>query len=226
MARKTTRKPYEPLESGIAEAEAIDAPAVLTVNGKPIDPAFAHAINYAMTDQGIAEAKARAEAGPKPSGVTVGDGPFEKALQRKAEAQVWDSFDPLKEAVDQVRQPGMTYRFLDDKVLKRRGRRGWEPVLDKDGKPVEVAGMRLGAMPAEYADKRNAHYREIGNEQLANAAERYQEDQAKLIRDAGVKGMSPLRIGETLSDNFAHPGMRSQVGVHATRGAIGEAAGE
>src|SRR5437588_12426135 len=126
------RKPFVPKEQGpgagdrdaIAEADAIDAPVVLTVNGKPIPAEFAHAITYSMTDQGQAEARAIDATRPKPSGARVTGDAWDKTLARKADSEVWDSFDPLRDAVDQVREPGMAYRFLSDLNHKRRGRRG------------------------------------------------------------------------------------------------------
>ncbi len=222
----TTGNAQTEAEATIAEAEALEQKEVLTLNGQPIPPEFAHVVNYSMTDQGIAEAAQRAASKPKPSGVRVTGDAWDKSLLRKAEAQVWDSFDPLREAVNEVREPGMTYRFLSDLVHKRRGRRGWEPVLGKDGKPVTVAGMTLGKMPIDVAERRNAHYQAIDTERVQDAAEKFSEDQNRAIRDAGVKGIAPLRTGETLRDNFQHPGMESMVGVHATRGEIGEAPGE
>lgn len=214
----TKRKPFEPKPEtveaqAIQEAESIER--VLTVNGKPIPSEFAHAIPYAQTDQGIAEAKAK----PGLRAVTsvVADA-WDKALDRKAEAQPWDSYDPFTEAVDSVREPGMTYRMLSDRAHKRRGRRGWETVTDKDGKPVQVSGMTLGKMPTEAAERRNSHYREIGNEQLRTAAEAYELEQAKVIRNANIKGFAPLRTGETVTDSHDHPGMVTEVGIQSHRG--------
>jgi len=222
----TKRKPFEPKPeaeasvASIAEAESFDGE--LTVNGKPIPPEFAHVINYAMTDQGQAEARAKdAARGMTPSGASVTRDAWDATLEHKAEAQVWDSFDPLEEAVAKVREPGMAYRFLSDRVTKRRGRCGWEAVAGKDGNAVTVAGMTLGKMPIEAADKRNAHYQQVGNEMLRDAAERYEEEQAKLIRQAKVKGLAPLRAGERLNDNHAHPGMVTPVGFQTSRGDYG-----
>lgn len=229
----TKRKPFEPKAdavinsntdlSGVEEAESIER--VLTVNGKPIPVEFAHLINFAMTDQGQAEARANdVKNGMKSSGARVTGDAWDKTLQRKTEAQVWDGFDPLKEAVDAVREPGMEYRFLSDRVTKRRGRRGWEAASDADGKPVVVAGMTLGKMSTEAAQKRNSHYQEVGNEMLRDAAERYEEGQTKLIREAKVKGLAPLRAGDTLTDSHAHPGMVTPVGFTSSRGLDGDQA--
>ena len=206
-------------QSAIAEAESIEEQVELTINGKPIPPEFAHAVVYSMTDQGKAEAQAT-DALTRPSGAQVLSGPWEKSLQRKADAEVWDGFDPLREAVDAVRQPGMDYRFISDRVLNRRGRRGWEPVTGKDGKPVKVAGMSLGTMPVESAERRNAHYQRVGNDQLETAAQEYELQQSKAIREAKVRGMAPLRVGEEVVDNHAHPGMVTPVGVQTVRGGV------
>lgn len=214
------RKPFQPktdTAAAIEEANSIDAPEVLTVNGKPIPEAFAHLIHYDVTDQGIAAKQQNGKLKATP-GVSIGRDAWEKTLDRKADAEVWDGFDPLKEAVDAVREPGMSYRFISDRVLNRRGRRGWEPANDQDGKAVKVAGMTLGKMPIERAERRNLHYQAVGNDQLQNAAQQYELDQTKLIRDAKVSGMSPLRAGERVKDNHQHPGMVMEAGVHVARG--------
>jgi hypothetical protein len=206
--------------AAIAEAESIetDPKAGWTVNGKPIPLEFAHLIDFKMTDQGIAEARAHDAAMPvKASGIRF-NSKFDRDLERKAGAEVWDSFDPLREAVDGVREPGMNYRFLSDRAVKRRGRRGWEPVIGENGDPVKVADMVLGRMPEEKAEQRNAHYREVGNERLRDAGEQYELDQAKAIRDAKVRGFAPLRAGETVADNHDHPGMVIETGVRTQRG--------
>jgi hypothetical protein len=222
-----TRKPFTPKKpeleptdaAAIAEAEGIDEQPTLTVDGKPVPVEWAHLINYAMTDQGQAEARAKdATQRLKPSGIRF-NSKFDRDLEHKAGAEVWDSFDPLREAVDAVREPGMEYRFLSDRAVKRRGRRGWEPVIGKAGDPVKVADMVLGKMPVANVEQRNAHYRELGNEQLREAAERYETGQAKAIRDANVKGFSPLRAGEVVADNHEHPGMVIEAGVRTQRGA-------
>jgi hypothetical protein len=232
MAR---RKPFEPkigesdptleaklkVAASIEEAESIDAPEVLTVNGHPVPVEFAHLIAREQTDQGIQEKAAQKAVNGKPKatrGVSVGRGGFDKQLDRKADAEVWDGFDPLTEAVDTVREPGMSYRFISNRVLNRRGRRGWEPANDAEGKPVVVAGMTLGKMPTERAERRNRHYQDLANDQLQNAGQQYELDQAKLIRDAKVKGMAPLRVGERVNDNHQHPGMVTEAGVHVSRG--------
>lgn len=217
--RKFTPPAPEDVPAAVtAAAPAADEPRVLHVNGKPVPPEWEHAIVYAMTDEGQAEARGRDRArGMTPSGVKVTADTFDKQLQRKANAEVWDSFDPLKEAVDQVREPGFSYRALSPRVVDKRGMRGWEKVLDKDGRDVKVANLFVARMPEERKEQRNAHYREIGEEALRDAAEQYEEGQAKLVKDAKVGGLAPLRVGDRVRDS-EDPDFGFQVGVSTHRG--------
>ena len=214
--------PADPLE--IAQAASNDGPscedvgaehAVLTVNGKPIPPEFAHVISYRMTDQGIAEAAANRT--HEPSGVEVTGDAWDKALQRRAEAETWDSFDPLVDAVAQVREPGFAYRAISPRVADKRGLRGWEKVLGKDGREQKVGNLFIGRMPIELQKRRNAHYARLGNEQLADSAQQYQLDQEKLVKDANVSGLAPLRVGDHVHDR-TNPDFSATIGVETQRG--------
>jgi hypothetical protein len=184
-----------------------------TVNGKPIPEEFATAIPYAMTDQGLWH---KNHGKPKRM-VEVGDGPWEKKLQQRRDMP-WAGHDPFKEAVNEHREPGFSYRLLSTNVCDKRGKRGWEPVKDDKGNLVKVNSMFLGRMPVELAQERNEHYRRQGNEALIEAQERLVADQEKAIRDAGGQGaVSPLRRGDQLTDT-REPERGAQIGFEQVRG--------
>lgn len=192
-----------------------------TVQGKPIPEHLEHAIPHRLTDQGIDEFNAA-----KPRSrvrVRVTDR-FDMTIQAREAAakdliEPWSTPDPLQEAVDKVadKRPDMQYRALSDNVIKRRGMRGWEPCKDKRGETVKMAGMTLGRMPKELAQKRRDHYRAIGNDALSQAQEALQEQQEKVIRDAKAVGVSPLRRKDTLRDSRDRERVAS-VGLSLHRG--------
>ncbi len=219
-----TKKPPVRKFTPPAPAEAAggaEEPRVLHVNGKPVPEEFSHLIAYSMTDEGQAEARLRDEAtGNVPSGARVTGDAWDKGLDRRANAEPWDSFDPLNDAVKSVQEPGFSYRALSLRVCDKRGLRGWEPVLDKDNRQVKVGSLFLSRMPVELKEKRNAHYREIGEEALRTAEEQYAVDQEKLVRDANVRGLAPLRVGEHVRDR-EDPDLAASIGVHSQRGALG-----
>ena len=204
----------DPAFAAVDAEIAANTPKVLTVNGKPIPEEFAHAISYAVTDQGIAEAKANRT--HEPSGVEVTGDAWDKGLERRA-AEPWDSFDVLADAVATVREPGFAYRAISPRVADKRGMRGWEKVLDKDGKERKVGNLFIARMPVEMQQRRNRHYAQLGNEQLADAAQQYSLDQEKLVKDAGVSGLAPLRAGDHVQDR-TNPELSATIGIETQRG--------
>lgn len=200
------------------EPSSDTAPAarILTVNGKPLPEGFEHVIPFSATDQGIAE---RAAKGPVACVQIVADA-WDKTLAHRAQAEPWDSYDPLTEAVDQVREPGFSYRLLSDRVIKRRSLRGWKPCA-VNGDRVKVGDLFVAKMPTHLKERRDAYYRAIGDEQLANAADNYRLDQEKTVRDGGVVGEAmPLPIGSQVKDS-ADPSLAASIGVETRRGTAG-----
>jgi hypothetical protein len=138
-------------------------------------------ILYQQTDEGIAEANA-----PKQERCArVTQDEFSKALLHRKDAvkdlgmELADAPNPMKEAMDEHIVAGMTGRFLSPKVVDRRGMRGWEKVLDKDGKEIKVRDQFLTQMPAERATARNTAVREHGNRMLGQIKEKYMAEGGK-----------------------------------------------
>jgi hypothetical protein len=226
MATNKTKKPAAQAPADpLAESRRVVAQyaedGALTVNGKPLDPDNPdHAkLFFQQTDQGIAAANiAQGRTG---SGAKVRSR-FEHQIEaREAVADgnlaPWEAPDPLKEAADAHRRPGMAVRALSDRVIKQRGLRKWKPIIGENGDPVKVADMVLGEMPMESAERRNEYYREQGNEAVRQAEEHAREQQEKLIRDGNVVGIKPLKPGETVHDSdngsrVAVSGLRAQRG--------------
>jgi len=93
-------------------------------------------------------------------------------------------------------------------------------VLDKNGKQAKVGNLFLGRMPVERKEKRNAHYRQLSEDALRDAEEQYAMDQEKLVKDAGVGGLAPLRVGEHVRDR-ENPDLATSIGIKTTRGELG-----
>jgi hypothetical protein len=207
-----------PLDEGPVETPAIDRSA-RTVNGRPIPPELLHAIPYENTDQGIAEKQARLAAEGRLS-------PHRVEFTRDAwDAQLdglenFESPDAHKEGILRVARPeGKSFRYLSDKVIEKRGMRGWEFEEDAQGKRIVVGGLALASMPERRAEKRNAHYREQGNAALREAHEHMTERMERTIQDAGIhgQGFSPLQSGDVVHDRL-NPEQAASIGVAHTRG--------
>lgn len=212
-----------PVESGMIGAD--EAPVtgerrVLTVNGRPIAEEDRHKIPYRYTDQGIAEENARKAAegrlatGPK---VEVTGDAWYKGLDA---LENFEGPDAHKEGISRVAHPeGKSFRYLSDKVIDKRGKRGWEFEQDAEGRRIVVGGLTLASMPAAKAERRNEFYRAQGNEALRDATEHAQERIERTIHDAGVKGQgfAPLRTGEMVQD-YLNPDQAASIGVVSTRG--------
>jgi hypothetical protein len=201
------------------------AEAVLTVGGKPIPVAVQHLIPYANTDQGIEEAN-RGRVLEKGAGVQVirAEG-FDAAMEHRRDAgdgkiDIFTAPDPLKEAIDKVREPGFKFKALSPRVIEHRGLRGFEVCRDpKTGQAVSMANMVVGRMPVEVAEQRNKHYRDLGNSALQESEQHFKAQQEQLIRARGGVGLSVLNPGESLhgadlggQDRDVTVGLRSQRG--------------
>jgi hypothetical protein len=140
------------------------------------------ALDYAATDEGVAESNARPNV-REASGVSLGKDGFDKALEERRddvklrEKPLFDSRDPLKELADRHAVPGMRAKFLSANRLKERGGTGdYQIVKDKDGNDVKVRGMVLAHIPEEVAAARTEHYRDRGNQILKQIGETYKSE--------------------------------------------------
>jgi hypothetical protein len=186
----------------------------LTVNGQPIPEHLQHLIPWAQTDQG----RAKNNEGKVAPIVTMVRDEWANKMEGRANLEPWESSRPFEEAVDRVREPGYTYRMLSPTVIDKKGMRGWEPAETRKGERPTVSRMIIGRMPIERAEKRNQHYRDEANEELAATAARYATDQEKSIRDSGREGVSVLHTGDELHA-YDSPERQVPIGVHSKRGA-------
>lgn len=231
----------------------------LTVNGKPIPAEFAHAVPFANTDQGrklmaeggviadqegsrvqvtaAAEDKARVgrargdrsapKIDPRIKGLQ-----FDQAIaaRRSDNLQPWQTPDPMADLTDEHLPDGFKARFLSDKVIKRRGMRGFQPVIDeKTGQPVRMADMIMGAMPADMASQRNEHYRREGEIRQQAAVDEFNEGHDRMMHEARKQGvqLSPLSPGGAISGfspngQGGYAGGAASIGLHQQRGNDGE----
>ena len=194
-----------------------------TVAGKPIPEELAHQVPYNLTDQGIADANAAPQKVARVSRV-VRDAAFERKLERM-QREVEIGADPFAEVIEDLRTETDThiadtdhqFRFLSDRVVKRRGMRNWNVVKDDKGDPIKVADLTLAAMPKEIAELRTEKYRQAGVERFENARATLVASQERLIAESGASGLSPLRNSDNLTD-YDNPDRTATVGVTRQRG--------
>ena len=196
---------------------------VLHVNGKAIPEAFAHAIPYDMTDEGIAEANERRA---EPSGVKLGAGPWEKNLQRREDLadednvsrEIWEGTDPMVGAINEFGKAGMAHRFLSPDRVRSKGLRNWKPVTAPNGDPVKVGNMILGEMPEAKKRQRDRYYSDLSREAVEENAAQIQDIQEKIIRDGGIgrDQARALRRGEMVGSNDPDGGV--EIGMSRSRG--------
>lgn len=193
---------------------------VLTVNGSPIPLHLEHLIPYEKTDQGRAELEARNAGKPKARVQVIADEWDKMIAKRENATAVWDSPDPMKDAVDSVREPGMSYKFLSPRHIQKKGLRKFE-IVTQNGEPVRVGDMVLGKMPEAVKERRNAHYQAIGNDDLAAVEAQYRADLERAVRDGGLSRDqaqdSLLRSGDELHDH-RNPERGAKVGFRISRG--------
>jgi hypothetical protein len=140
------------------------------------------ALDWNATDEGIAAHNARPMMRP-PSGIVMGNGNFEKALEQRRDdvkekdIPLYEARDPLKEVADRHAVPGMRAKFLSAFKVKDSGGTGdYEVVKKENGDPVMVKGMVLAHIPEAAAKARQRHFQERGNQLLKQIGEVYKRE--------------------------------------------------
>lgn len=142
------------------------------------------ALSYQATDEGIAERND----GKQERRATVGDGPFEKSLQKRKDdvlergMDTFDATNPMQEVLDANQRPGFRRKFLADEVVKRKGLRGWQPVVGKNGEPVTLGTLKLAEMPEAKAVNRNKHFKELADVRLEQVQKEYVKEAGALAK--------------------------------------------
>jgi len=178
---------------GIGESKMFNAPdaepdpiLACHINGVLIselglEPHILAVLNRQLTDEGIEEKNARPDV-REPSGVTLGQDGFSKALEQKRDDVIerdmfsYEARDPFREVADLHAKPGMRPKFMSAQKIKDGGNRDYEVVKGENGDPVKVKGMVLGHIPEERATARNRHYQNKGNQFLKEIGEKYKHE--------------------------------------------------
>lgn len=135
-------------------------------------------ILYQQTDEGIEEYN-RDKA---PGSARVIKDEFSKACENRKDAitgqgmQPWEAPDPLREVAQRYVRPGFRPRFLAPAAIDQRGMRGFEPVLDENGRQVKVRNLILAEMPEEKAEQRNKFYRDKANAAVKEIERQYRQE--------------------------------------------------
>jgi len=176
-------KPFiaEETAQGMSRVEACHINGVLVADLN-LDPQVIAALDYWMTDEGVAEKNSRPDV-REPSGIELGADPFAKALQQRRDDvkdrdfEPYEARDPLKEVADRYTAKGMRPKFLSAAKIKEYGGTGDHEVVKypeghvRAGEPVMVKGMVLGQMPEGRAKARNRHYQAKGGQLLQQIEE-------------------------------------------------------
>ncbi len=177
-----------------------------TRGSRPEDtnPMAGHGLAHNNTDEGRDKqtAAAKEKGTYSESIVSVGDGPYEKMIQKGNDipegksdsAEPWEMVNPQQELADKHVPEGHRPHFLSERVVDRKGTRGWQPCIGENGDPVKLGGMTLASMPIEKAEKRNKHFRDIGNAAVAEVKDQVAETLARTVSDA--PGVSIVNPGE------------------------------
>jgi len=105
--------------------------------------------------------------------------------------------EPFEEAAApyKLANPDRHFRYIGDVMTKRRGKRGYVPVIDKaSGKPVVVSGMTLSSIPMHIHEER---VRRVDAKTDGQAAQR-QEPIREQLADAG----KAMGLGTAALDAF------------------------
>lgn len=127
-------------------------PTILHMGGKPIPPELLHAVPWANTDEGIAEAAARP--GLRASVEVVSDETSpgrhaERFRESALQGKPWLAGNEMMRLMEAHRPDGHKVRFLSDAINATTGTRGYEVVKDAKGDPIRFGNSVLGSVP-EY----------------------------------------------------------------------------
>lgn len=129
--------------------------------------------------------------------------------------------NPMRELVARYGQPGMAVKFLSDRCMDVLGKRGYEIVKDEHGDPVKCGTLYMGLIPEAWAERRRQHWAAESQGQIADQESTFYENAAKMIRDEGVQGATPLRRGESVHAdpalNDLYEGDSRATGIHVGR---------
>jgi hypothetical protein len=107
----------------------------------------------------------------------------------------------LDETVARYKEPGMSYKFLSDRVTNVLGTRGYETVKDARGDVVKVGTLMLAKIPQMLAEKRRAYYERQSQEAIQGEVEKFEEEAERLAHQSGHRGVGPLKANEVMTAN-------------------------
>lgn len=115
--------------------------------------------------------------------------------------------NPFYEAAEPYMRanPGLVFRYLGAPTVKRHGRRGYEPVIDKrTGLPVEVSGMTLAKIPRHVHEERQRRVAALTDDQDAKRQSviRDQLEQAGKEAGVGAQMLDAFETARTLRDGL------------------------
>ena len=181
---------------------------VLTVGGKPLSGDLAHLIPYRNTDQGIAEHNAKLEAEGRLSDGRVRlkvDAEDNRLAAYDDEDTPYGKGSPLAETAAEYRRsnPDKAVRFLSEMQMSKTGKRGFEFVNDKDGKPLQVGDLKLASIPRHVADSRRRTAIQESRDAISQKVEEFQVNTEQVNREArganGTVAVMPMTGSELAS---------------------------
>jgi hypothetical protein len=101
--------------------------------------------------------------------------------------------DPLKELAEKHVAPGMRPKFLSPDTVRRRGTRGFEPVVDAKGNNVKFGEMVLAQIPEDVARKRQQTHQDRANNLAKQVVEEYREQTPRELRDESPRSRESRR---------------------------------
>lgn len=176
------------------------------IGGKVVPDELYAMIPYENTDEGIAERLARPHAH-----ASVTRDELSKRIERFGDSRLamepWEDANPMQQIIDEHLPEGHRPKFLSERVIRRQGKRGWQPVVGSNGDPVKLGELIFASMPEQKAAHRNKSYQAKGQAQIEQIHSEFQEKQEREFRDAGMRPEA-LRAQRDGLDS----------GLHSTRG--------
>ena len=169
--------------------------------------ASSHLLTRSQTDKGKKEIdQKRRRAGTLAKGrVRVTSGPYEKMMRHRQDAAEGKvppegAPDPMGEIIAEHRYPGMAQRFLSTERVKKRGMRGWVPIVTEQGDPVALGDLILCEKPIVNRDAQRKQNQDESRDLVRTIEESLEDKHEKVARDRDDTNVGPRRRGERATD--------------------------
>jgi len=126
----------------------------------------------------------------------------------------------MADIINRYSRPGMSYKFLSERIMQTLTQRGYEIVKDERGDPVRCGTLILGEIRESVVQRRREHQKREAAAAVGKQVEEFEDEAMRIAHNAGAvgRGSGPLRDGDMFqtnaTNNEAFLGESRPIGFH------------